>query len=182
MKYLLTGESTRRLTFRLLDRSFFEEWIEFFKDPDSARFLGFADIGSPYEQSTEWFRRIEERYRNDLGGLNALIDIQTNRFIGQCGLLIQEIDGKTEMEIGYSIMPEFRNKGYATEAAVKCRDFAFTNNLTETLISIIHIENINSEKVALNSGMVRTRQTEFRNMPVNIFRIDKPAWSDLKKI
>lgn len=173
MKYLLTGETTGRLIFKTVDNTYFEDWINFFKHPDSAKFLGLQDIGSPYEQCKEWFRRLEERYKNDLGGLNALIDKNTDEFIGQCGLLVQEIDGKKELEIGYSIMPQFRNMGYATEAAIKCRDYAFRNNFTDSLISIIHTENIRSEKVAIKIGMVKTRLTEFRNMPVNIFRIDK---------
>lgn len=174
MKYLLTGEITDRLLFKLVDETYFEEWMEFFKHPDSARFLGLQDIGKPFDQCKEWFRRVEERYKNDLGGLNALIYKNTNEFIGQCGLLIQEVDGKKELEIGYSILPQFWNLGYATEAAIKCRDFAFQNNFTESLISIIHTENIKSEKVAGKIGMVKTKLTEYKNMPVNIFRIDKP--------
>jgi RimJ/RimL family protein N-acetyltransferase len=176
MKYLLTGETTKRLIFKLVDHSYFEDWIDFFNHPDSAGFLGFQDIGTPYEQATEWFHRVEERYQNDLGGLNALIDKETNKFIGQCGLLVQVVDGKKELEIGYSILPKYRNLGYATEAAIKCRDFAFQNNFTQSLISIIHVDNIRSEKVASKVGMVKTRQTEFRNMAVNIFGIDKLDW------
>lgn len=174
MKYILTGEITKRLMFRLVDHSYFNEWLEFFNHPDSARFLGLQNITTPYEQCREWFSRVEGRYQNDLGGMNALIDRDTGRFIGQCGLLIQEIDGMKELEIGYSILPQFWNKGYATEAAIKCRDFAFQKNFTASLISIINTENIRSEKVAIKVGMLKTKSTEFRNMPVNIFRINKP--------
>lgn len=177
MKYLLTNETTARLIFKLVDRSYFEVWMEFFEHPDSARFLGLQDIGTPKDQCKEWFRRVEERYQNDLGGLNALIDRNTKEFIGQCGLLIQEVDGKKELEIGYSILPRFWNLGYATEAAIKCRDFAFHNNFAESLISIIHTENIKSEKVAEKTGMVKTKLTEFKNLPVNIFRINKSDWT-----
>jgi RimJ/RimL family protein N-acetyltransferase len=68
---------------------------------------------------------------------------------------------------------KFWNKGYATEAARKCRDFAFTNSYTDTLISIVHVDNIKSEKVALKNGMTKTQQTVFKGMPVNIFMINK---------
>ena len=138
------------------------------------------DIVSPYDQCTEWFRRVEERYQNDLGGLNALIDRETNEFIGQCGLLVQIVDEKKELEIGYSVLPKYWNLGYATEAAIKCRDFAFQNNFTESLISIIHVDNIKSERVALKVGMVKVRQTIFKDLKVNIFAIAKSTWS--KKI
>ncbi len=173
----MTGETTPRLIFKLVDPSYFENWIEFFKHPDSARFLGFQDFETANNQCTEWFRRVEERYQNNLGGLNALIEKKTGQFIGQCGLLVQTIEEKTELEIGYSILPQYWNMGYATEAAIKCRDFAFENNFTKSLISIIHVDNIKSEKVAAKIGMVKTRLAEFRNMQVNIFRIDKSNWS-----
>jgi RimJ/RimL family protein N-acetyltransferase len=100
--------------------------------------------------------------------------------VGQCGLLIQEVDKINELEIGYSILPEYWNRGFATEAAQKCRDFAFTQSFSESLISIIHIENENSEKVAVKNGMNKTKRTVYKDMPVNIFRITKDEWRDLK--
>lgn len=56
---------------------------------------------------------------NAIGGMNALIDKNTNEFVGQCGLLIQKIDEKDELEIDYSIMPAHRGKGNVTEEAKK---------------------------------------------------------------
>ena len=178
MKYLLTGQQTERLDFRIVDQSYYDVWLEFFQHPDSARFLGLDGFSTPDDQCKEWFRRIDERYREDLGGMNALIDRRTNEFVGQCGLLVQNVDEIEELEIGYSILPRFRNNGYATEAAIKCRDFAFQNNFSETLISIINIYNVRSEKVALKNGMEKTKQTTFKNMNVNIFRINKIFWSN----
>ncbi len=61
----------------------------------------------------------------------------------------------------------------------KCRDYAFENNFADSIISIIHVENINSEKVAINNGMVKTKTTQFKEMPVNIFRINKTDWEQI---
>ncbi|CAN5757507.1 hypothetical protein BH10BAC2_BH10BAC2_07680 [soil metagenome] len=91
--------------------------------------------------------------------MNVLIEKTTNAFVGQCALLIQIVDGNEELEIGYSVMPAFRNKGYATEAAVKCSEYAFENNLRDSLISIISIDNIESQKVALRNNMQLERTT-----------------------
>jgi RimJ/RimL family protein N-acetyltransferase len=112
--------------------------------------------------------------------MNVLIDKSTGRIVGQCGLLVQEVDNDSEFEIGYSILPEYRRMGFATEAAHKCRDFAFNNSFSETLISIIHNENENSEKVAVKNGMKKTKRTVYKEMPVNIFRITKDDWLSLK--
>ena len=181
MKYLLDQQETDRLKFRLLKESDFDTWLEFFKNSETAGFIGMQNIKSPYDQCTEWFKRIEDRYENDLGGMNVLIDKSSGSFIGQCGLLVQEVDSQTELEIGYSIIPRFWNKGYATEAAIKCRDYAFENNYAESIISIIHIDNSKSEMVAIKNGMIKTKQTEYKKMPVNIFRINKSEWLKINR-
>jgi RimJ/RimL family protein N-acetyltransferase len=109
------------------------------------------------------------RYENDLGGMNVLIDKKTNRLVGQCGLLIQTIENIVRLEIGYSILPEFWNKGFASESAAKCKDYAFEHNFANSLISMVHVDNISSEKVALKNGMTFEKQLN----SFNIFRIDK---------
>ncbi|GJM27743.1 MAG: acetyltransferase [Cyclobacteriaceae bacterium] len=176
MKYLLEGQETARLKFRLLKQSDFNKWVEFFKNSDAARFLGMQDIKSANEQCKLWFDKMMDRYENDLGGMNVLIDKSSNEFIGQSGLLIQEVDGLTELEVSYSIMPQFWNNGYASEAAIKCRNYAFENDFTDSLISTIHVDNERSARVALKNGMVKTKRSVFKNMPVNIYRIDKRDW------
>jgi RimJ/RimL family protein N-acetyltransferase len=56
------------------------------------------------------------------------------------------------LEVGYSILSSYQGKGYASEATKKCRDYAFFNNFSSSLISIIHPENTGSKEVAQNNG------------------------------
>ena len=51
--------------------------------------------------------------------MNALIDKANGKLAGMCGLLIQEVDGIRELEVAYAMLPQYRNKGLATEAAKK---------------------------------------------------------------
>ncbi|WP_395066118.1 GNAT family N-acetyltransferase [Flavobacterium sp.] len=178
MKYTLEGQETERLKFRLLNIDDFDDCIELFKDIKVCRFLGVDKIETPKERCRLWFEITFERYKNDLGGQNILLDKKTNKIIGQCGLLVREIEGKKEIEIAYSILPEYRKKGFATESTEKCKNFAFENKFTESLISIIHTENINSEKVATKNGMRKDKITNFKGMSVNIYRINSIEWEN----
>lgn len=172
MKYLLHNQETERLLFRKIKKTDFDEWIEFHKDPKTSQHW-IADNESPEIECENWYKKQFYRYENNLGGMNALIEKESGKLIGHCGLLVQIVDGTTELEIGYSLLPEFWDKGYATEAAKKCKDFAFQNNLTESLISIISLTNKPSQKVALKNGMKIEKQTIYNGNDINIFRIDK---------
>jgi [ribosomal protein S5]-alanine N-acetyltransferase len=179
MKYTLEGQETARLKFRLLTVDDFDACIELFKDIEACRFLGIDKIETPKERCELWFEMTFERYQADLGGQNILIEKSTNKIIGQCGLLIRDIEGKQEFEIAYSILLEFRKKGFATESTEKCKNYAFANKFAESLISIIHTENVNSENVAIKNGMKKDKTTEFKGMPVNIYRIDFIEWKSI---
>ncbi len=172
MKYLLDGRETERLLFRKIKQSDFNTWLDFFKDPESS-IHWVSENQTPENECENWYKKQFHRYENGLGGMNALIEKETGRLIGHCGLLVQIVDNITELEIGYSLLTEFRNKGYATEAAKKCRDFAFENNFSESLISIISLTNTPSQKVALKNGMKIDKQTIYNNNEVYIFRIQK---------
>jgi ribosomal-protein-alanine N-acetyltransferase len=176
MKYTLEGQETERLKFRLLKSEDFDDCIKLFKDIEVCRFLGVDKIETPEERCRLWIEMTFERYKKDLGGQNILVEKNTNKIIGQCGLLVREIEGKQEIEIAYSILPEYRKKGFAAESTEKCKNFAFENKFSKSLISIIHTENSNSEKVAKKNGMRKNKNTEFKGMPVNIYRIDFSEW------
>jgi [ribosomal protein S5]-alanine N-acetyltransferase len=170
MNYLLFGEESQRLLFRKLEPTDFSTWLEFFKDPLWDKYWVMKKQ-PPEEHCQQWFDKIFNRYANNLGGMNVLIDKKSGEFIGQCGLLIQTVDGIEELKVAYSMMPQHRGKGYAPEAAKKCIDFAFANQLRDSLISIIHEDNLESQKVALKNKLSLDKRTVYDNNPVNIYRI-----------
>ncbi|WP_136668121.1 GNAT family N-acetyltransferase [Flavobacterium sp. H122] len=176
MNYTLEGQETERLKFRLLNTEDFNIWVELFENIEVCRFLGVDKIETPDERCKFWFEITFERYKNNLGGANVLLDKITNEIVGQSGLIVREVEGKQEIEIAYSILPAYRKKGFAYESTKKCKEFAFENNLSKSLISIIHTENSNSEKVAENNGMKKDKTIDYNGMPVNIYRIEIEDW------
>lgn len=168
--YLLEGEKSKRLTFRKITPSDYNFWLPFHEEPLSTQYWD-SPTKTPIEACKNQFKSIFERYDNNLGGMNALIHTETNDFIGICGLLVQTVDSISEIEIGYSILPKFWKQGYATEAAKKCKDFAIANKIAESIISIIHVDNLPSQKVALANGMFRDKTTTYKNNLVHVYRI-----------
>ncbi|MBO0321869.1 GNAT family N-acetyltransferase [Muricauda sp. CAU 1633] len=171
-KYLLENQSSERLLFRKIAPSDFEDWLPFYHNPKSTQFWDGLP-SDPIQACQAQFDRIFERYENNLGGMNALILKETNELVGLCGLLVQTVDNREELEIGYSILPNFWLQGFAFEAAQKCKAFAFINNFSDSLISIIHVDNVPSQKVALKNGMYLDKTTTYKDNPVHIFRVTK---------
>lgn len=171
---LLEGHSTARLNLRKVQRADFDSWLPFYDDVESTRYWkGLAQ--DKRQACTEQFHRIFERYEKQMGGMMALELKEGQHLIGLCGLLLQVVDGVHEWEIGYSLLPQFRGKGYASEAARYCKAVAFESGLATSLISIIHVDNLPSQAVAVRNGMHREKETTYKNNPVYIYRVHHPA-------
>ena len=174
MIHVLDGHQTARLSFRLLKEEDFDLWLPLFEEAEAARFLGMDPTKPARELCQLWFDKIFHRYENDLGGMNVLIDTKTNQLVGQCGLLVQTVEEEQRLEVGYSILPAYWGKGYASEASQKCKHHAFTEGLTDSLISIVHIDNIGSARVAQKNGMTIEKTLEdYKGMPVNIYAVSR---------
>ncbi len=170
MRYVLDGEESSRLLFRKVTLADFSDWLEFFLD--SSSFLHWkSERLSPEKECQDWYEKQFGRYETNRGGMNALIEKSTGYLIGHCGLLVQQVDGITELEIGYSLLPAGRNKGYATEAAIRCKEFAFQKRFADSLISIISKTNQPSMNVAVKNGMKPEKQTVYNQNEVIIYRV-----------
>lgn len=166
--------STERLHIRELTVNDEPAVKELTDDPEAMRFFTMFRAGDP-DAASDWIQRQIKRYEEFGMGLWALIDKRSGKYVGQCGLLVQEVDGIKELEIGYNLLTRCRGNGYATEAAVACREYAFRKKLAPSIISIIHVDNTNSQRVAQRNGMVRDKQTLYRELPVYIYRIETPG-------
>lgn len=186
MNYLLKGEKTLRTTFRLLEKEDFVRWLPIFKEKDTARFLGMETGLTTEQKCTKWFEKAFWRYENCSSGMNVMIHQESKKFIGQAGLLIQNVNGLPRLEVGYSILPEFWNQGYAKEAAVRLRDIAFEKaydkDFGNNLVSVIHEENIGSIQVALNNGMTLEAPYKDDSNPERFFvySITREKWERIK--
>lgn len=141
---------TERLYLRRLEQTDFDALCKILKD---------AEVMYAYEHAFsdaevhEWLDRQLGRYAEYGLGLWAVILKKNGELIGQCGITMQDWNGRQVPEIGYLFQKAFWHKGYATEAAVACRDYAFGTLGLKEIFSIIRDNNFASQRVAERGGM-----------------------------
>ena len=163
---------TERLLLRAYVPSDAVALFEVFADPYARTF--YPEMVDP-ERVRAW---IDWNLRNydDFGfGLWAMELLEDSRFIGDCGLTYQDVEGRNELEIGYHVVEGERGKGFATEAARACLDFGFTRTGCESICSIVRPWNTASCTVA---GRIHTARREFikRDQPALLFYTTRADW------
>jgi len=105
------------------------------------------------EQMERWLRRNLD-HQNQFGyGLSSVILKIDGTLIGDCGLEQMEAGGQSITELGYDFRSDNWNQGFATEAAIAVRDYAFDVLQLPELISLIRVGNVASKRVAEKAGM-----------------------------
>jgi RimJ/RimL family protein N-acetyltransferase len=130
---------------------------------------------APYDRVgvEQWIERNRSRYRDDGVGLWAIELKSARELIGDCGIILQEVDGERLYEIGYHLRRDFWRQGLATEAAIACRDWAFANPETERLISLIRPQNLPSRRVAERAGMTLWKEVTWRGLAHCVYSIER---------
>ena len=99
-------------------------------------------------------------------GFYAVDLLETQFFIGFIGLGHPRFEAYFTpcVEIGWRILPQFWNKGYATEGALACLDYAFSVLKIQEIYSFTSILNLPSEKVMQKIGMTKLSNFEHPNL------------------
>ncbi len=130
----------------------------------------------------DWIMRNIERYRVFGFGLWAVVHRETGKVIGDCGITMQGINGSIRPEIGYHIHRQFQRKGYAKEAAEKCRDWAFENTPFNVLYSYMKKDNTASAATARANGMSLVGEyIDAESELTEIYAITRQEWQVLRK-
>jgi len=153
---------TDRLVLRLPRLEDTPAAAEHLTDPEVMRFIGIGGQTVPREACVEVVRKWLDRWQANGFGQFAVERREDGRFLGRCGLLVWDRVGwcpstlleaaEPEIELGWTLAREHWGRGYATEAASAVRQWAFGDLALERLISIIHPDNLASQRVALRLG------------------------------
>lgn len=162
---------TERLLARQMSLGDLDFIASLLADPEVMRF--YPKVYSRDEAQT-WIERQLQRYEEDGYGLWLILDQQSGEPVGQVGLLLQTVDGRQEPEVGYLIHRPFWRRGYATEAALATRDYAFETLAVDRVVSLIRPENLPSQGVARKLGMEPERLTRFASLDHWVYAIAHP--------
>lgn len=166
---------TERLVLRHVTTADLDPLAALYADPDVRR--QFPDGTRTYEQTRDELAWIINVYDGRYGyGLWATILEETGAFIGRCGLLPWDIDGRTEVEVAYLLDKRHWGRGLATEAARAIVDHAFATPPVDRLICRTDPENTASRNVAVKLGMT-TLWEDYADEdgPAHVYAIRRPA-------
>jgi RimJ/RimL family protein N-acetyltransferase len=90
-----------------------------------------------------------------------VVETHDGRFVGDCGLTVQDVEGEPFIEVGYHVHLALRGQGLATEAAMSVREAARAGGVPH-LVAIIRPENQPSQRVAEKIGL-RLERRVFKN-------------------
>lgn len=141
------------------------------------------------QEAWDWLHNQQTRYRRDGFGLWAVVEKASGTMVGQCGITWQSVgDGRQMPEVGYLLERAAWHKGYATEAARACRDYAFDTLGFQEVCSIIRDNNLSSQAVARRNSMTQrgclVKHYYGMDMPHLIFTVrrterEKEKWNSV---
>jgi [ribosomal protein S5]-alanine N-acetyltransferase len=161
---------TSRLKLRNISMDDVPVYYSFFSDPETMRFYPST---RSLDETKEFVKRQLRRYATDGFGPWAVTLKSNDLLIGYCGLINQIVDSKTEMEIGYLTGREYCRQGFASEAAMGCRDYAFNVLGVNRLISLIDPANVASIGVARKVGMTLEKQSFWQGKWMNVYSLKR---------
>ena len=127
------------------------------------------------EGARAWIARNIARYEADGFGRCAVVVRATGRLVGDCGLARTEVEGASEVELGWIVARSEWGRGIAPEAAAAWRDFAFDVLRLDRIVSMVGAENVASRRVAEKLGMTVERTAVWGGAPMLMYSCRRPA-------
>jgi RimJ/RimL family protein N-acetyltransferase len=142
--------------------------------------LGDTEVMRFYPQTYDrdgaqaWIDRALQRYVDHGHGFWLVCDRETLEPRGQVGVLMQEVEGRSLIEVGWMIHRSFWRQGLAFEAAAACHQWAFDNTKCDAVHALIRPANLPSQAVARKLAMSPLPNTvDFRGYEHLLFRIGR---------
>lgn len=151
-------------------------------DPEVHEYLGKNPIKT-MEEAKGVVDYIRNQYQKNGIGRWAIIDKETNDFVGWTGLKYED-QVRTEFnyyDLGYRLRKKYWGKGIATETAIASLRYGFEQLNLKEISAAADVQNIGSNKILQKVGMSFVEVFDFEDDPHNWYTITKQDWLDQQK-
>ena len=164
---------TERLRLRMFRQDDLDAYAAICEDVEVMRYLG---DGKPLGRVDTWrqMAMILGHWQLRGYGLFALEEKATGALVGRAGFF--EPEGWPGFELGWMLRRASWGRGYATEAARRLLDHAFTDMKRERVISLIRSANAPSIRVAERLGERLDGRAEIFGQDALVYAIDRAGW------
>ena len=167
---------TQRLILREMTQDDFDALYKVLADADNM-----CHYPKPYDAAMvqKWIDWTLDCYAVYGFGLWAVCLKETGEMIGDCGLTMQWINRRIRPEIGYHLRADMHQKGYAKEAAMAVRDWAFQNTPFRTIYSYMTHDNTPSVRTAMAYGCQQVDEyIDEDNALTKVFALSRADWQN----
>lgn len=169
--------TTPRLLLRRMSAEDLDDLTRMHLDAGVMATLG--GVRSP-ELTRDWLARQLDHWRQYGFGLWIARQRQTGQFAGRGGLHHVEIDGRDEIEVGYSLLADFWGCGLATELARESIRVAFDLMNLPELVCFTLTTNGASQRVMQKAGFRYERDLIYKDWPHVLYRLQRSAWQSFR--
>ncbi len=140
-------------------------------DPDVMKCIG-REPETDINVIKENIKKIRKYYVKNSGlGVWGGFEKQSDEFIGFYELA--HLDNTDEIEVGYRLLKQYWNKGYATEMTKELTKYGFNEIGLDKIAGITHHKNIASQRVLEKAGLRYIKDAHFYNTGVMYYSISK---------
>jgi len=169
---------TERLRLRLPEPGDADGLAEALGDPEVVRYL--SGVTRSLDETREIVDLMLRHWARYGSGLFTIERREDGAVLGRAGFLVwdprtwehglrAELEGPLETEIGWTLARRYWGSGYATEAATAARDWAIEKLRPPRLISLIHPDNVRSQRVSEKLGQRYERDVVTRGRPAQLW-------------
>jgi RimJ/RimL family protein N-acetyltransferase len=142
-----------------------------YTDPLVVKTLASARKPLPEEKIVEIIQQAVDHWQEHGFGYWVFHLKKDGQFVGRGGLTTHQFDGKEVVGLGYATMPDYWNRGFATEIAAASLEIGFGHLGLAEIWSWALPDNLASQRVMEKLGFRYERDFDFAGLPHQYYRL-----------
>jgi [ribosomal protein S5]-alanine N-acetyltransferase len=138
-------------------------------DPEVMRYI--RPVKSREDTDLFFAEVIEYSKNNPAFGRMAVNEKQSDIFVGSFAII--PLEKTVHMQLGYSLLPAYWGKGFATELTKAGLKYVFTQTNLEEIFGVTELLNIDSQKVLIKNGFVFEKKYKENSKELSLYRIKR---------